>query len=595
MLSPLDLQNQRVTSRKKRYDKIEVDDYVDLLLENYKEAFDAVQDLEKKIKTLSEGVQYYRSIESTMQKALVLAEKTSKETKDAAIMKAEAIEKDANTKASKIVAEAEQEYDRIKEKCVSLVQNFNQYKMQLKQVASAQLELVTSSSFDVYSPELDALQASRNSLPPVGEEQEIIVTQPDEGVDDTVEKDTTKAVQVDFSGSKPSAPSFEADVAAPSFGTDIPVSSFEADVAVPSFGTDVPASSFEADAPVSSLEKDAPVSSLEKDALVSSLEEDAPVPSLKADAPAPSLGVGASAADEGTGREYLDIGMDAGRGSETAATEEPILQDDIGAESTIPHHVPAISRNGIGLDELTESALDIPPSGTKAPDMDFLEPDDAPPGVKPVSLQRQSQFSNADVLSLDNRSARSGSVSLEDLMPDEKDSLDKTVVLPDLKGERANPAKNSREDMAILTADTIDLRDSIQQIQQDELEPSGQNTEIPKPKPIPTTATTPASAVKKPKEAVTVGVQDASVVTPVDAVRTVPTVAGRGGTRANEPEILEPDYAADDAKDMTTLDSLLQSINIGGGRLRDRRKKKKGLMAEEEEDPFEFLGSVDDF
>lgn len=169
MLSPLDLQNKKVMTKKKKYDKAEVDDYIDLLLENYKEAFTEVQELQKKIKTLSDGIQYYRSIESTMQKALVLAEKTSKETKDAALLKAEAIEKDANTKASKIVSSAEQEYEKIKDKCVTLIQQFNQYKMQLKQVAAAQLELVTSESFDVYSPELEGLHSSRNSLPPMQE------------------------------------------------------------------------------------------------------------------------------------------------------------------------------------------------------------------------------------------------------------------------------------------------------------------------------------------------------------------------------------------------------------------------------------------
>lgn len=165
MLSPLDLQNKKIVTKKRKYDKIEMDEYLDLIFENYKELYSQNQELQKQVKTLSDGVQYYRSIESTMQKALVLAEKTSKETKDAAILKAEAIEKDANSKAAKIVSEAEQEYETIKEKCLYLVQQFNQYKMQLKQVAAAQLELITSESFDVYSPELDALQNATNSLP----------------------------------------------------------------------------------------------------------------------------------------------------------------------------------------------------------------------------------------------------------------------------------------------------------------------------------------------------------------------------------------------------------------------------------------------
>ncbi len=56
--------------------------------------------------------------------------------------------------------------------------------------------------------------------------------------------------------------------------------------------------------------------------------------------------------------------------------------------------------------------------------------------------------------------------------------------------------------------------------------------------------------------------------------------------KVKAPEVLEP--VPDDAKEAPTLDSLLQSMNIGG---RNNKKKRKG----QEEDPFEFLGSVDDF
>ncbi len=161
MISPLDLQNKKIVTKKKKYEKAEMDEYLDFVFENYKAIYDENLELQKKVKTLSDGIQYYRSIETTMQKALLLAEKTSKETKDAAILKAEAIEKDANTKAKKIIASAEQEYDKLRDKCLSLMQQFNQYKLQLKQVATAQLDLVTSESFDVYVPELDALQREK--------------------------------------------------------------------------------------------------------------------------------------------------------------------------------------------------------------------------------------------------------------------------------------------------------------------------------------------------------------------------------------------------------------------------------------------------
>lgn len=161
MLSLIELQNKKVEAkRKKFYDKQEMDEYLDVVYDNYKQLLeenkkleDEKRELNKKIKTLSDGVQYYRSIETTLQKALILAEKTSKETKDAAILKAEAIEKDAHKRADDIINSAEGEYNKIKDKCIRLVQQFNQYKLQLKQAASAQLQLVEGDEFDISNPD----------------------------------------------------------------------------------------------------------------------------------------------------------------------------------------------------------------------------------------------------------------------------------------------------------------------------------------------------------------------------------------------------------------------------------------------------------
>ena len=88
----------------------------------------------------------------------------------------------------------------------------------------------------------------------------------------------------------------------------------------------------------------------------------------------------------------------------------------------------------------------------------------------------------------EKRSFTPGSATMDELLPDEgiiepaadnssshQEGLDKTVVLPDLRNEklqqdvkRQNPARNTDE-MSVLTADTIDLRNSLQQLQKDEL------------------------------------------------------------------------------------------------------------------------------
>lgn len=82
MLSPLDLKNKMMEPKKRKYyDKDETDDYLELVMEQYKQLYDENLELQKNVKSLNDGVQYYRSIENTMQKALVLAEKTAEGNK----------------------------------------------------------------------------------------------------------------------------------------------------------------------------------------------------------------------------------------------------------------------------------------------------------------------------------------------------------------------------------------------------------------------------------------------------------------------------------------------------------------------------------
>ena len=202
MLSLIELQNKKVEAKRKKYEKDEMDAYLELVFDNYKQLTEENaklteqlrnkerqmqaerDDLTSKIKTLSDGVQYYRSIETTLQKALILAEKTSKETKDAAILKAESIEKAAHLHADKIINNAEEEYQKIREKSMQLIQQFNQYKLQLKEAASAQLQLVEGSEFDIHKPE------DRDTSKAAGEETVSTQEKPEGTVKDS-QADTT--------------------------------------------------------------------------------------------------------------------------------------------------------------------------------------------------------------------------------------------------------------------------------------------------------------------------------------------------------------------------------------------------------------------
>ena len=84
MLTPIDIQNREIKSKMGGYDKKDVDDFLEEIRGSYEELYKENQSLKEKISSLSEGIQYYKKMESTLQKALVLAEKTSTETQEAA-------------------------------------------------------------------------------------------------------------------------------------------------------------------------------------------------------------------------------------------------------------------------------------------------------------------------------------------------------------------------------------------------------------------------------------------------------------------------------------------------------------------------------
>ena len=75
------------------YTKKSVDDFVNEIVESFEEVNRENSELKEKLTTLSEGMQYYKSIEKTLQKSLVLAQKTADEKKEKALNNAKIIEK----------------------------------------------------------------------------------------------------------------------------------------------------------------------------------------------------------------------------------------------------------------------------------------------------------------------------------------------------------------------------------------------------------------------------------------------------------------------------------------------------------------------
>ena len=98
MITPIEIQNKSFKSGGLGYDKRDVDQFMKEVLNSYESLYRENVEMKDKISSLTDALQQYKYIEKTLQKALILAEKTAEDTKQLAQKEAKRIEKEAQLK-----------------------------------------------------------------------------------------------------------------------------------------------------------------------------------------------------------------------------------------------------------------------------------------------------------------------------------------------------------------------------------------------------------------------------------------------------------------------------------------------------------------
>ena len=197
MLNAQDISVEKIKSGIGGYKKKATKEFIDAVRLDYEALYKENLELKDKLGILSDGVQYYKNMEKSLQKALVLAEKTTAETVHAAEVKAFAMEKEAQAKANSLTKEAKiradayekeatikaesilkdakakadlavlegnEELRRIHSKIMTLVQQFEQYKSQYKQLAMAQMNVLESEAYNLDAPILKTVSESLEKM-----------------------------------------------------------------------------------------------------------------------------------------------------------------------------------------------------------------------------------------------------------------------------------------------------------------------------------------------------------------------------------------------------------------------------------------------
>ena len=153
MITPLDIENKKFSRQMMNgYNVDEVDDFLDEVMEDYESNYKELATLRTKVEELELSLTRYKTIESTLQNTLVMAQSTADEVKNVARQQADQIVSEAQREAENIIRASKDSalraVDELEQQIRNKEQQYNDVKKQ----------------FDIYKAKMESLLISQSEL-----------------------------------------------------------------------------------------------------------------------------------------------------------------------------------------------------------------------------------------------------------------------------------------------------------------------------------------------------------------------------------------------------------------------------------------------
>ncbi len=143
MLTPLDIENKTFSKQMVNgYSVNEVHEFMIALLKDYEKLYKENIEYKDKVEMLNQGIQHYKSIEDTLQNALVVAQGTAETVKQNAKAEADNIVKQAEINALKSVDDIKKQIMEKEMKYEEVRKQFDVYKAKMESLLISQLEIL---------------------------------------------------------------------------------------------------------------------------------------------------------------------------------------------------------------------------------------------------------------------------------------------------------------------------------------------------------------------------------------------------------------------------------------------------------------------
>ena len=143
MFKRFDIDNKKFSKQMVNgYNVEEVDDFLDELTIDYSKKYKEVTQLRAKVEELNNSLVPYKTIESTLQNTLVMAQSTAEEVKNVAKQKADQIVEEAKANAQKQVDELNNEIIQKQKELDDVKKQFDIYKAKMESLLISLLERI---------------------------------------------------------------------------------------------------------------------------------------------------------------------------------------------------------------------------------------------------------------------------------------------------------------------------------------------------------------------------------------------------------------------------------------------------------------------
>lgn len=156
-LTPLDIRHKEFTRAMRGYKDLEVDEFLDEIVEEFERLFNENIDFRDRFEALESKMEQYQNIEDTLKKTLISAQQQADELKQNSQKEADLVLRDAELKARSIINDSYAERQKVQRSVQSLKQKHEDLRYQIRKVIESYMNIIDQEADDATLEEMDEL------------------------------------------------------------------------------------------------------------------------------------------------------------------------------------------------------------------------------------------------------------------------------------------------------------------------------------------------------------------------------------------------------------------------------------------------------